>query len=143
MILTLFCNFSCSDFRLLAQTGISCVSQKSNAWTIDLTKECPRHQMLILLFKNSLKISNCEKSPKTSRNQILDFWLTRDFRVSAKSLTPERLKLHKSVLHMKCLFYYLKISNFEKSPKTSKNLEKSDWALWRPQNDPKWEKHWF
>ena len=45
----------------------------------------------------------------TSVVQILDFWLTREFCVSAKSLTPERLKLCNSVKDIKCLFYYSKI----------------------------------
>ena len=31
LLLTLLCNFSCSDFRLLAHTGVLRASQKSNA----------------------------------------------------------------------------------------------------------------
>ena len=87
--------------------------------------------MLILLSKNSFKISNFEKRPKTNRNLILDFWLTREFCVSAKSPTPEQLKLRNRVKDIKCLSYYLKnplkISNFEKRPKTSRNLILDFW----------------
>ena len=54
----------------------------------------------------------------TSVVQILDFWLTRNLSVSAKSQMPDQLKLRNRVRDIKCLFYYLKILeqilNFEK-----------------------------
>ena len=98
-----------SVVQILAHTGFSRVSQKSNAWTTEVTKWCLTHQMLIFLSKNSLKFWNFEKKTKRRRNQILDFWLKRKTPVWAKSLTPERLKLCNSVKDIKCLFYYLKI----------------------------------
>ena len=58
----------------------------------DQLKLRQRHQMLIYYLKILEKILNFEKRTKRSRNQILDFWLTCEFCVSAKSLMPEQLK---------------------------------------------------
>ena len=41
--------------------------QKIYSWTIEVKKWCQRHKLLILLFKNVLKISNFEKNAKWAK----------------------------------------------------------------------------
>ena len=109
MCKTLLCNFNRSGVRLLADTRKSRVSQKSKIWFLLVLGLFSQFEIFKEFLNNKMSSWCVGHSFVTSIVQALDFWLTHEIPVWAKSLKSEQLKLQNSVNIKKCLFYYSKI----------------------------------
>ena len=139
MCKTLLCYFSHSGIRLLADMQYSHVSQKSKIWFLLLLVFFSKFQNFKEFLNYKISIWCLWHYYITSIVQVWDFWLTREFCVSAKSLTPEGLKLHNSVKHSNCLFYHLRnLSKFQLLKKTLKWINRTDWAQTDQKLTTKW-----